>query len=204
VARKEQATTDQQQQIMRVRPSHVGRLRAEVVPAMQSSRRIHSGHGVLPRVAAAGPGKERATRSEVGRPTKLTNIDCGHCGKNYKPVKSISKYCSTACAKDALAKRYRLAVDAMIAAGSLPPTALEADSQKVKWYFTGVPCLNGHIDARDAKTKCCVACAKVRHKKDSELRRVGRQKKEVIVESLQTNSMFLHLLGVWRPVAVGL
>jgi hypothetical protein len=169
---------------------------------MQTRGSMAKADGLPNGMAAAGPAKERPARKEVGRPTKLANINCDHCGKNYKPAKSIAKYCSSACAKDALAKRYRIAVDTMILTGSLPPTALEAEAQKVKWYFTGVPCLNGHIDARDAKTKCCVACAKVRHKKDSELRRMGRQKKAVIVESLQTSAMFLHILGDWRPVVV--
>ena len=41
----------------------------------------------------------------------------------------------------------------------LPTTRDEALESGSDWYFTGKPCVNGHVSARDTKTKRCRSCA---------------------------------------------
>lgn len=48
----------------------------------------------------------------------------------------------------------------------------KAISQGLKRYFTGAPCVNGHVDERNTgKNNECIACKKIRAKAYSELRK---------------------------------
>jgi len=40
----------------------------------------------------------------------------------------------------------------------LPKTGIEARKLNCKFYFTGIPCKNGHIDKRHSKTSKCYGC----------------------------------------------
>lgn len=45
----------------------------------------------------------------------------------------------------------------------LPRTRAEAKALGVKWYFTGAPCLRGHVAERLASTKMCRECNRQRN-----------------------------------------
>jgi len=47
------------------------------------------------------------------------------------------------------------------AARGLPKTSKEALALGLPRYFSGVPCVNGHLAERCAKTRCCPVCRKI-------------------------------------------
>jgi hypothetical protein len=57
-----------------------------------------------------------------------------------------------------------------------PKTRQEAKNLNVKYYFTGMPCVSGHIALRETKGNC-IECRKIQSKKDTE-RRKGKPKSE--------------------------
>lgn len=42
---------------------------------------------------------------------------------------------------------------------SLPTTRQEAESTGSKWYYTGIPCVNGHVSTRYTSNAQCRSCA---------------------------------------------
>ncbi len=169
---------------------------------MQSRRTVPKADGVLHRVAAAGPIKERSPRKKVAKVVQRT---CKRCGKDFPTTERRQKYCALECATEARADKYRAEINVLIAAGKVPSTRMEASFVGAKFYYTGKPCGNGHIDVRITNTKKCVICTRDKHRRDNAIKarnRESRPKPVKVVESVQTSAMFLHILGDWRPVVV--
>jgi len=55
---------------------------------------------------------------------------------------------------------------------SLPTTRQEAESTGSKWYYTGIPCGNGHIRPRYTSCGSCVGCQE-EHGKAQRQRQLG-------------------------------
>ena len=51
-----------------------------------------------------------------------------------------------------------------------PKTRQEAKDLNTKYYFTGIPCVSGHIALRETKGNC-IECRKIQSKKDNEQRK---------------------------------
>jgi hypothetical protein len=171
---------------------------------MQTRGTVPFAQGVLHRVAAAGPIKERPARKKV---EKVVQRTCKRCGKDFPTTERRQKYCALECATEARADKYRAEINALIAAGKVPSTRMEASFLGAKFYFTGQPCANGHIDVRTTNTKNCVICSREKHRRDNEIKagkRQSRPKPVKVAESVQTSAVFLHLLWDWRPVVVAL
>lgn len=169
---------------------------------MQIRGSVPFAQGVLHRVATAGPSKERPARIKVAKVVQRT---CKHCLKDFSTTKRRQKYCVLECATEARADKYRAEINALIAAGKVPSTRMQASFLGAKFYFTGQPCANGHIDVRTTSTKNCVICARDKHRRDNAIKagkRQSRPKPAKVMESVQTSAMFLHILGDWRPVVV--
>lgn len=57
-------------------------------------------------------------------------------------------------------------------------TLSKARSEGLKFYFTGEPCLRGHISKRYTKKRCCVLCVREDSLKRSKTERVKEQNKK--------------------------
>lgn len=52
-------------------------------------------------------------------------------------------------------------------------TRAEAKAKKQGMYFTGEPCINGHIDERYVKNSHCIVCSKNRYFKNRREKKNG-------------------------------
>mgnify|MGYP003652670588 CR=1 FL=1 len=138
------------------------------------------------------------------KPPSIVTMTCVHCGTTRETPTRRQRYCSTECATEAKADKYRAEINKLMAEGQIPTTRLEASFLGAKYYFTGKPCRNGHIDIHIANTSKCFICTRIKKRKDSEKRRLAGSKKSVTVvsESVQTNTTWLHILPDWSPVVV--
>ena len=171
---------------------------------MQTRGNMAKADGVLHRVATEGPSKERPARIKVAKVVQRT---CKRCGKDFPTTERRQKFCAIECATEARADKYRAEINALIAAGKVPSTRMEASFLGAKFYYTGKPCGNGHIDVRITTTKNCVICTRDKHRRDNAIKAINREsrpKPVKVVESVQTSAVFLHLLWDWRPVVVAL
>ena len=65
---------------------------------------------------------------------------------------------------DAFEKLAKLAGASVESVGEgLPRTLAEAKALGVKWYFTGQPCLRGHVAERSASDRLCCECKRQRN-----------------------------------------
>jgi len=175
---------------------------------MQTRGNMAKADGVLNGMAAAGQAEKRAKgESGMSKPISQVIRTCGRCAKEYKTPERRQKYCGSECAQEARIETYRAEINALIAAGKVPSTRRQASFLGAKFYYTGKPCGNGHIDVRITNTKNCVICTRDKHRRDNALKarnRESRPKPVKVVESVQTSAVFLHLLWDWRPVVVTL
>ena len=141
----------------------------------------------------------------MSKPPSLVIITCVRCGTTRKTTERRQKYCGLECAQEAKADKYRAEINKLMSEGKIPATRLEASFAGAKFYFTGQPCGNGHIDVRTTSTKNCVVCSRDKHRRDNALKagkRESQAKPVKVSESVQTNTTWLHILSDWRPVVV--
>jgi hypothetical protein len=132
-------------------------------------------------------------------------ITCVRCGKKRDTTERRQKFCGTECAQEAKSDKYRAEINALMAEGKIPATRLEASFMGAKFYCTGLPCGNGHIDVRTTSTKNCVVCSRDKHRRDNALKagkRESQAKPAKVSESVQTNAVWLHILPNWQAVVV--
>ena len=54
----------------------------------------------------------------------------------------------------------------------------EAKNQKLKRYFTGIPCKHGHLSERLTSNRCCIECQKIAEQKYANSKR-GKENKRI-------------------------
>ena len=139
----------------------------------------------------------------MSKPPSLVIITCVRCGTTRKTTERRQKYCGLECAQEAKTDKYRAEINQLMAENKIPKTRMEASFMGAKFYYTGVPCQKGHLDVRLTRSKNCVICTRIKHRKDSENKRLAKGNKQVVVvESVQTSPVWLHILSDWRPVVV--
>ena len=139
----------------------------------------------------------------MSKPPSLVTITCVRCGTTRKTTERRRKYCGAECAQEAKADKYRAEINKLMSEGKIPATRLEASFMGAKFYYTGQPCQKGHLDVRLTHSKNCIICTRIKHRKDNENKRLAKGNKQVVVvESVQTNTTWLHILSDWRPVVV--
>tara|TARA_R110000868_G_scaffold209325_1_gene459022 strand:- start:27 stop:449 length:423 start_codon:yes stop_codon:yes gene_type:complete len=135
----------------------------------------------------------------------MSQANCKRCGTSFKSLKRVHVFCTPHCAQEFKADQYRAEINKLMSEGKIPATRLEASFMGAKFYCTGQPCGNGHIDVRTTSTKNCVVCSRDRHRRDNALKagkRESQAKPGKVSESVQTSPVWLHILSDWRPVVV--
>lgn len=169
---------------------------------MQTRGNMAKADGVPHGMATAGPSEKRPPRKKIAKPVERT---CKRCSKDFPALDRRQKYCGPECASEAKADKYRAEINALIAAGKVPSSRLEASFMGAKFYFTGQPCGNGHIDVRTTNTKNCVICSRDKNRRDNALnarKRESQARPAKVSESVQTSAVWLHILPDWRAVVV--
>lgn len=134
----------------------------------------------------------------AGRPNELKTILCPGCGREFRPRRAISKYCTMECAHQYQHKAFRAMVARLLDEG-LPESALAARKAGADYYFTGKVCSNGHLTIRSVKNQICVECHHQRRQKECRDRKAQRQPVHRD-QPMLSNRPFMHILPNWQAV----
>lgn len=127
-------------------------------------------------------------------------IPCLNCEKPFLQKRTVNKFCGVICSNQLKHKLFRAELQAALDSGTLPTSKKEAQLIGAKW-FKGV-CGKGHIGIKNTAGGTCVDCEREKHARDNAARKEQRLPVPVVVESLLTSPVWLHILSDWRPVVV--
>jgi hypothetical protein len=117
--------------------------------------------------------KEYNAKVTAKRRAKRVEIACETCGKKFMPPRSDSRHCSKQCRYEAQYKKQRDRTKEKLKEqeniNRWIPGYISIDTAREEgktFYFTGVPCVNGHIRQRYVSTQECLGCIETRVAKD--------------------------------------